>query len=178
MTPQAFIQTYYAHAYKCWQDTGIHPIATLSQAALESGWGEHAPGNMFFGVKDTDGVNGNEQLITTVEYSRSASANFPRIVSITPTVINGQKFFKYIIEDYFRKYNTAAESFSDHARFFFANSRYAQAIAIKSDPFKFLDAVAAAGYATAPNYAKELKDTAGWISRYITANCKPLVPIS
>src|SRR4051812_32403403 len=110
MTPQLFIQTYYSQAYKCWQDTGIHPVATLTQAALESGWGDHAPGNMFFGVKDTDGINGNEQLVETVEYSRVANAPFPRIKYMTPCTIQGQKYFKYIIMDYFRKYDTPADS--------------------------------------------------------------------
>ena len=33
------------------EQTGISHLFILAQAALESGWGQHAPRNMFFGVK-------------------------------------------------------------------------------------------------------------------------------
>ena len=49
---------------------------------------------MFFGVKDTDGINGNEQLITTTEYSRRNDLKFPEVISVTPVVKNGQKYYK------------------------------------------------------------------------------------
>ena len=149
------------------QKTGISAIAILAQAALESGWGEMAPGNMFFGVKDTDGVNGNEQLLTTTEYSRSATLKFPEIIYVVPVIKDGQKYFKYKVKDYFRKYNTPEESFTDHAKFFLANKRYSKALLVKDDPYKFFDAIAAAGYATAPGYADTLKKIAKNISQFI-----------
>jgi len=61
-------------------------------------------------------------------------------------------------EDWFMKYITPEEGFSDHSQFFFINKRYAKALLVKSDPYKFAEEVAKAGYATAPNYATILKE--------------------
>jgi len=156
MKPNDFVAAYLPEAIRSEKETGIAAEAILAQAALESGWGEHAPGNMFFGVKDTDGINGNEQLITTTEYSRRMDLKFPQILKVEPTTINGQKYFKYLVKDYFRKFNTPAECFTHHGEFFKKNSRYAKALAVKSDPYKFIEEIAKAGYATAPDYAKVL----------------------
>jgi flagellar protein FlgJ len=167
MKPQDFVKAYYPDALKTQIETGIDARATLSQAALESAWGDAAPGNMFFGVKDSDGVNGNEQLLITTEYSRRADMKFPVILSITPVIRNGQKWFKYRIKDYFRKYNTPADCFTDHAKFFLRNPRYGAALAVKQDPYKFVEKVAKAGYATDPDYANKLKEIIHIIEKYI-----------
>ena len=167
MTKSAFVNYYFPFALDSQAITGISCIAQLAQGALESGWGSVCPGNMLFGVKDTDGVNGNEQLLTTTEYSRSANAPFPNIVSVSPVMRNGQKWFKYKIKDYFRKYPTPKESFVDHANFFLKNQRYAKALVVKHDAYKFIDEIAKAGYATAPNYADELKSIAQEIEKLI-----------
>lgn len=160
MTKQLFVDTYLPFAKETETKSGISAIAILAQAALESAWAAAAPQFNFFGIKDSDGLNGNEQLITTTEYSRRADAKFPVILSVTPVVRNGQKWFKYKIKDYFRKYNTPEESFTDHANFFVRNKRYAAALAVKLDPYKFIDAISAAGYATDPNYSTLLKGIA------------------
>ena len=167
MTKKDFVKKFYNDAKICQDKTGISAIAILAQAALESGWGKIAPGNMFFGIKDTDGVNGNEQLLTTTEYSRSATASFPRIVKVVPVIRNGQKWFKYTIKDYFRKYNTPADCFIDHSQFFLKNKRYAKALTVKNDYNKFIDEIAKAGYATDPNYANVLKSVARSIEKLI-----------
>jgi len=167
MIPKDFVKAYLPFAKQTEEKTGISAIVTLAQAALESGWGKAAPGNMFFGVKDMDGVNGNEQLITTTEYSRSANLKFPVIVSITPVIKNGQKYFKYIVKDYFRKYETPEECFTDHCKFFLTNPRYAKALTVKEYPYKFAEEIAAAGYATAPDYAKVLKSMCDSVKRWI-----------
>jgi len=167
MTKQAFVDHYGPFAIASEKETGISAIAQLSQGALESAWGKIAPGNMLFGVKDTDGINGNEQLLTTTEYSRNANAKFPNIISVTPVMRNGQKWYKYKIKDYFRKYPTPKESFVDHASFFIKNKRYAKALTVKHDPYKFIDEIAKAGYATDPNYATTLKSIAKSIEKII-----------
>jgi flagellar protein FlgJ len=136
--------------------TGISADFILAQAALESGWGRHAPGNMFFGVKDTDGINGNEQLLTTTEYSRNPNLKFPVILSVTSEIRKGVQWFRYRVRDYFRKYKTPEESFTDHAKFFQRNRRYRAALNVRHDPFLFAEAVAKAGYATDPDYVKKL----------------------
>lgn len=167
MTKQTFVSHYGPFALASEKETGIPAIAQLAQGALESAWGKIAPGNMLFGVKDTDGVNGNEQLLTTTEYSRNANAKFPNIISVTPVMRNGQKWYKYKIKDYFRKYPTPKESFVDHANFFIKNKRYAKALAVKHDPYKFIDEISKAGYATDPNYAATLKSIAKSIEKLI-----------
>ena len=165
MTVIDFVKSFYPHAKKVENKTGISAVAILAQAALESGWGKFAPGNMFFGVKDTDGINGNEQLITTTEYHSTVNVKYPVIISITPTVKNGRKLFKYKVKDYFRKYNSPEECFNDHAQFFLKNKRYTKALLVKNDPLKFIDEVAKAGYATAPDYAIILKSVANKITK-------------
>lgn len=167
MAPKDFVNAFLPFAMETEAKTGISSKATLAQAAVESAWGKAAPGNMFFGVKDTDGKNGNEQLLQTTEYSRRADLKFPEIISITPVVKNGVKMFKYSIKDYFRKYNTPEECFTDHCNFFLKNPRYAAALKVKSDARLFIDAIAAAGYATDPNYAKTLKTVVGMIEKYL-----------
>lgn len=167
MTPKEFVTAFKNDAFAVAQKTGIHYLIILTQAALESGWGKYAPGNMFFGIKDTDGVNGNEQLITTTEYSTKQNLKFPIILSITPVVRNGRKLFKYKVKDYFRKYATPADSFEDHAKFFLANPRYQKALAFKQDPDCFFEAIAKAGYATAPDYASTLKKVCNSIKKHV-----------
>ena len=167
MTPKLFVQTYYPHALEVQKRTGISAVAILTQAALESAWGRVAPGFMFFGVKDTDGINGNEQLLTTTEYSSRANLKFPVILSITPVLRNGRKMFKYKVKDYFRKYKTPEDCFNDHAQFFFKNKRYSEALKFKGEPNRFFEEIAKAGYATDPNYAATLKAVSKTILKYI-----------
>lgn len=167
MSPKEFTNTFLPFAKETESKTGISAIAILAQAALESGWAAKAPNNMFFGVKDSDGVNGNEQLITTTEYSKRNDLNFPVIIRVEPVTLQGQKFFKYTIKDYFRKYNTPEESFTDHAEFFIKNGRYATALKVKNEPNKFVDEIQKAGYATDPNYAITLKSIIKMIERYV-----------
>lgn len=167
MKPEIFVKNNLAHAKAVELKTGISAVATLTQAALESAWGDVAPGNMFFGVKDTDGINGNEQLITTTEYSSRANLKFPFIISVTPVMLNGRKMFKYKVKDYFRKYNSPEESFNDHAQFFLKNKRYAKALKVRNDYNRFFEEIAKAGYATDPNYANTLKAVSKSIVKYI-----------
>ena len=155
MLPKKFIKLYKPYALELQKNTGIDWRFTLAQAALESGWGDKAVGNNFFGVKDTDGVNGNEQLITTTEFLKTDKAKFPVIIS--KTLVNpAKKLWKYIVKDYFRAYKIPYDSFKDHNDFFFKNSRYKKALEVRTEPRKFAEEIAKAGYATDPNYAKTL----------------------
>lgn len=154
MTPIQFIRTYKASAQRAEAETGLHYRANLSQAAWESGWNEHAPGNNLFGVKDSDGINGNEQLLTTTEYSKSKTLKSPVIISITWD--NVRKLWKYRIKDWFRKYPDVSEVFTEHAKWFSSRPRYAKAWSVRHDPDKFFEEIAKAGYATDPDYARNL----------------------
>lgn len=167
MTPREFVSSFLPFARQTELKTGITAIAILAQAALESGWGKFAPGNMFFGVKDTDGINGNEQLLTTTEYSRRSDLKFPVIISVVPCILNNQKYFKYTVKDYFRRYDTPENCFTDHVQFFFKNPRYATALTFRSNTDRFIEEIARAGYATDPNYATLLKSVARSVERAI-----------
>jgi len=156
MKPKEFVKEYLPYARNSEKKTGISAIFTLAQAALESGWGKAAPGNMFFGVKDNDGLNGNEQLLVTTEYSQRNDLKFPVIISITPVIRYGKKYFKYKVKDYFRKYKTPEECFDDHASFFHKNPRYVNALNFASNPYQFAFNIAEAGYATDPDYRNKL----------------------
>ena len=52
-----FKEKYLLYALESERKTGISAVFILAQAALETGWGKYAPGNMFFGVKATKRKN-------------------------------------------------------------------------------------------------------------------------
>ena len=166
MTPQEFVNKYLPFAKKSEEKTGVSAIAILAQGALESGWGSKVVGNAIFGIKDTDGINGNEVLITTREVLSVPNATFPKIISIRPfKTKSGKQMYEYMVQDYFRKYNTPEESFNDHVKFIQENERYKAALTVKTDPYKFVQALADAGYATAPNYGELMKDMVNSIKK-------------
>lgn len=162
MTKKEFVKQYKPFALKSEKKTGISHLFILAQAALESGWGERGVGNNFFGIKVPKNLVSNtpankKQLFKTTEVLNAPNLGykFPQVMSIYE-LPNGK--YKYEVKDWFRKYDTPEECFTDHAEFFFRNKRYAKALLVKADPYKFAEEVAKAGYATAPNYAKILKD--------------------
>ena len=164
MTPKEFIKQYKPFALETERKMGISHLFTLAQAALESGWGERTFGNMLFGIKARPETPADKkQLLRTTEVLSSANAVFPKIFSIKKRA-DGK--YTYSVLDWFRKYETQEECFTDHAQFFFINKRYAKALLVKSDPYKFAEEVAKAGYATAPNYADSLKKLIKTIESY------------
>ncbi len=168
MLPKDFVAQYLPFAKLAQKSTGIHAVAILAQAALESGWGERVPGNMFFGIKDPKkGKTGKGQLIQTTEYLKSPGQEhlFPEVISVTWN--EPRKRWKYVVRDWFKKYDTPAGSFREHARFFRSNPRYATALLHRKDPVRFLEEVAKAGYATAPDYAKVLVQLVKMIQRVL-----------
>ena len=60
------------------------------------------------------------------------------------------------LEDKFRAYENAAESFNDFANFLLANPRYQDAIQNSGNSEKFANELQNAGYATDPSYAKKI----------------------
>ena len=164
MTPKEFIKQYKPFALETERKTGISHLFTLAQAALESGWGERTFGNMLFGIKARPETPADKkQLLRTTEVLSSANAVFPKIISIKKRA-DGK--YTYTVLDWFRKYETQEECFTDHAQFFFKNKRYAKALLVKADPYKFADEVAKAGYATAPDYANSLKKIIKMLESY------------
>lgn len=155
MKANQFVRLYYPYAEASQNKTGLSALFTLAQAAHESGWGNAAPGNNFFGIKSFK-VDDNKQLLRTTEFSKRNDLKFPEIISLTEVDRNGERWFKYVIRDWFRKYNTPEECFDDHYNFFVRNKRYRYALTVKRIPRDFARAIAEAGYATDPNYHKLL----------------------
>ena len=58
----AFIDEVMPHALRFAERTGLDPRLAIATAALETGWGKHAPGGALFGIK------GSGQDLMTTEY--------------------------------------------------------------------------------------------------------------
>jgi flagellar rod assembly protein/muramidase FlgJ len=136
MPPSAFLTLLVCAAQDCQRRTGTPASLTLAQAALESGWGSRAPGNNLFGIKADRAWKGKTVAVPTHE------------------VVNGKTI---AITDKFRAYDSWLDSMVDHADFFRKNPRYADCFKEKTGE-GWARAVAKAGYATDPNYAKLLID--------------------
>lgn len=161
LTPKQFVEKHLPFAKQTEEKTGISALFTLAQAALETGWGASAPGNMFFGVKANPSKypENKRQLLTTREVLKSPDVKFPEIISKTKRA-DGD--WNYVVKDWFRKYDTPEESFTDHANMLLSNSNFTHAIPFRGDPYKFTEEIQNAvahgkkNYATDPNYVKSL----------------------
>lgn len=134
MTPQIFFDQLLPGALACQKQSGIPASFTMAQAALESSWGERAPGHNLFGIKADPAWRGLTVDVPTHE------------------VIKGQRV---AMTCQFRAYATFADSVADHAAFFKANPRYAACFR-ETTGEGWARTVAAAGYATDPDYAAKL----------------------
>lgn len=155
MTPKEFVKKYKPFALETERKTGISYLFILAQSALETGWAKSIPDNNMFGVKAKAGTPPEKrQLVVTKEVLSSPNVAFPEIIRITKRE-DGK--YLYEVKDWFRKYDSPEESFTDHANIFVNNKRYAKALLVRNDPYKFAEEVAKAGYATEPTYAERLK---------------------
>ncbi|MDR0831146.1 MAG: glucosaminidase domain-containing protein [Prevotellaceae bacterium] len=152
MTVKDFVTTYWQSAIKCANTYTLPLPVILTQAGLESAWATSLYGNNFFGIKADSSWKGDKQLLWTYEY------------------ING---VKQRVQSYFRKYATAEESFMDYGAFIYGNARYKTArerYATYFNANEYIDLIAAAGYATAPNYASSLKATMKNVLSYLPSD--------
>ncbi len=152
MTQQQFINTLYPAALEVEKKYGLPALAVVAQSALETGWGKHAPGNMYFGIKAGSSWTGQKQLLWTHEY------------------VNG---VKVRVQAWFRKYNSALESLSDYAKLIRNNKRYAEALKYPNDPVKYITEIRKAGYATDPNYVSKIVSNMEIIKKKSPTQSKP-----
>ncbi len=158
-----FIKLFYPIAEQVQRETGVPKEVILAQAGLESGWGGAVFGNNFFGIKAGQTWKGLTQELKTWECGKTGD---PKKDGITDKVIqifppgdsNGvcDKLYSYRVYGTFRKYSSVKEGFKDHANFLLTNSRYKKAFDFKNNPKEFATQIAAAGYATDPDYAGKL----------------------
>lgn len=148
-TPTDFIKRYWKEAQQSQTDTTIPALFTITQGGLESNWGNSAPGYNFFGIKSSSAWKGATQLLWTTE------------------VVNG-KTVK--VQQLFRAYPSARDGFKDHGIFFIVNPRYKEALKHVRDPLLFAKDVAAAGYATDPNYYDKLSASMKLVTKLLQSN--------
>ncbi len=132
---QSFLDMAAPAARRVQQTWKVPASVLLAQAAQESGWGAHVKGNAYFGIKGTTGTSGGIAFATT-------------------EVIGGET---KSITDTFRAYKNFEEAADGYGQFLNENPKYKNAFTFTSDPLRFVDEVAKAGYATDPNYAANVK---------------------
>ncbi|WP_414446869.1 glycoside hydrolase family 73 protein [Burkholderia sp. 22PA0099] len=137
MTPNDFVKAIGPAARELAAATKIPASFTVAQAALESGWATSDLAQKYFnlfGVKADGSWKGAVVWLPTKEY-----------VSGKPVTIQAR----------WRVYPDWLSSIRDRAQFLLVNKRYAGAFSSANGP-DFARAVAAAGYATDPDYAKKI----------------------
>ncbi|MGA8008056.1 MAG: glucosaminidase domain-containing protein, partial [Thiomonas sp.] len=113
---------------------GVTPVAILAQAALETGWGQHTPGNNVFGVKAGSGWSGGTVQTLTQEFQNGVAS-----------VGNAA----------FRAYQNVADSVQNYTALL-SRPRYQAARDQGNNISAFASALQRSGYATDPNYAAKL----------------------
>ena len=122
--------------------SGIPATFMVSQAAHETGWGQHEIKNAdgsssfnLFGIKAGANWKGKVAEVTTTEYVNGA-----------PQKVTAK----------FRAYGSYAESFNDYAKMMKDSPRYSQVLANSGSAQGFAQGLQRAGYATDPAYADKL----------------------
>lgn len=134
-TLKEFVDKYGQSAFNVGKQFGIPYEAILSQAILESGYGKSdltVRGYNFFGIKAGSSWTGRVITLRTRE-QRS----------------DGSEYF--VLAD-FRAYDSAEDGFRGYGEFITSNSRYRNALNFPGDPFKYIEEIRTAGYATALDY--------------------------
>ena len=132
----AWLKTMVCPAQMSQSKWGVPASVTLAQCILESSWGQSQLTrrcNNYFGVKAMEGDDYAEFATDEVIQGR--------------TVVEQAKF---------RRYPSAIESFSAHARLLATLERYAPAMRHSTDPTAFASALRMCGYSTNPRYALQL----------------------
>lgn len=136
-----FINSVAPGAIESQKEYGIPSSITISQAILESGWGNSKlsrEANNYFGIKANKSWKGLRYNINTGEYD--ATGNY----YIEPNAA-------------FRMYATPADSLKDHADFLMNNKRYNSLFDLDNIDFKgWANGLQKAGYSTSPQYASTL----------------------
>lgn len=137
MKPEVFLAAVGPAAVASMKATRIPASFTLAQAILESGWGASKGttlGCNLFNVKASKAWHGPTFWNDTLEFIQGRNVAVPAE---------------------WRKYDTWQMCINDHAKFLTENPRY-QSCFLHTDGEGFAQAVAAAGYATDPQYAAKL----------------------
>lgn len=129
-TKKEWLDNFIVAAKQVCKDNNIPFQVCVAQAALESGWGLHAPGYNYFGIKGA-GSAGSQQFVSS-------------------EVINNAKVK---LKMTFAKYNSMADGIAGYCKAMNNNKLFAPGPKnFSTDPVKYITWLWSSGYATAPNY--------------------------
>lgn len=129
------------------KEYGIPYEALAVQTGWETAWGKSSLINEAFNFAGIKAVKGQPYVVKRTHEYR---------------VKDGKKVKVY--EDAkFRKFDSLEDGLEGYAKFFHKNKRYASALETK-DPYEFISRIHKAGYATSPNYTKNLH---GVLDKYL-----------
>ncbi len=156
--PQEFVAQFRPLAEAAARRLGVAPQLVIAHAALETGWGRHAPARSdggvsfnFFGIKAAAGWSGTAVAARTVEYE--AGEPRPRV-------------------ERFRAYDSAQAAIDDYVRLIGGNARYGAAVGAGADIARFARALQDGGYATDPLYARKLEAVVGTVRQILEQGLK------
>lgn len=160
-TRKQFVERYEPFINSVVKDSGLFAGTMIAQAIIESsgsyngawsvgGSGLSRKANNFFGIKCSPGWKGKTYNADTGEYSTSGTYYIQKKAC-------------------FRKYDTVEDSIRDHLKFLQTNSRYTKHGVFNSKTiYEQAQALKAAGYATAPGYAKTIVQVYNEIKPYLS----------
>lgn len=151
-TVEEFADAYGQWAYEVGKKYGLPYEGMLAQAAVESGYGSSTPGNNFFGIKKwKDG----QPTVSTGTQEEVGGA----MISTTADWV---------------AYDSPRDSFEGYGEFITQNSNYRASGALdhRRDPQGYLEAIKAAGYATASNYVESTWSVAQQFINYFASTNK------
>lgn len=164
MTVKEFVKLTYPEAEKF----DISPVFTIAQAGLESGWGEHAPGNNYFGVTKGSKWTGKTQLLRTTECFYTDNKKFipPEcVISIKPSPDG--KYYIYTVRRLFKVYDSISDCFKDHFELF-KKPCYSDAWQYRHDPVEFTKHIQDSikgKYATSVKYVDKMINAIDMVKR-------------
>lgn len=156
-------------AHDCELITHIPAELILAQWVIESGWGQHSPGNNCFGIKKFPGCGGTQLLSTTEYFTREekdswmaqSPGRYAELQNGLPSNVGRQK---YKVTDWFATFNSLVDCFKKRASLFQSQPYYTYLAQydLDKDLVKLTRSVAKV-YATDPNYANELLQIMGLV---------------
>jgi len=142
-SPESFVQQLLPMAKQAAQRIGVPPEVILSQAALETGWGQFIidkpngrSSHNLFNIKADSRWQGEHASTGTIEYRDGVAVKE---------------------QAQFRSYDNYQDSFNDYVDFLQTQPRYQNALKQTHDPERFIEGLHKAGYATDPDYADKIK---------------------
>jgi lysozyme len=133
-----FLNEVITGAINGWTKYKILPSLTVSQAILESGWGQSTLASKYhnlFGIKADSSWTGEYVTMSTTEESSSG--------------------YYYTVNAKFRKYDSYSDSIIDHDKFLIDNSRYSNLIG-QTNAKTVTSLISKDGYATDSSYSSKL----------------------